>query len=164
MIPMDVVTCHSTSEAETEAIAHHLAQRLTPGSLIALIGEVGTGKTVFARGIIHGLGHPDLYITSPTFTLINTYTQGRLSVYHFDLYRLESTEALLASGAEEYLNGDGVCLVEWPRILLERGVADYLEVLLTAPSYEAMTHRTIQLRPYGPASQRLIQPFLCPPS
>lgn len=161
---MGVVVCHSTSEAETEAIAHHLAQRLTPGSLIALIGDVGTGKTVFARGIIQGLGHPDLYITSPTFTLINTYTQGRLSVYHFDLYRLESTEALLASGAEEYLNGDGVCLVEWPRILLERGVADYLEVLLTAPSHEAMTRRTIQLRPCGPASQRFIQPFLCPPS
>ncbi|HIJ83310.1 MAG: yjeE [Magnetococcales bacterium] len=159
---MNPIVCHSRSEEETEAIAQHLAKGLRPGSMILLHGDIGTGKTVFARGIIHGLGHPDPYVTSPTFTLINTYTQGRLPVYHFDLYRLESVDALFLSGAGDYLDGVGVCLVEWPQILSSLGVKDYLDCVMTADIHLPSTHRTIQLMPHGPSSHQSMENFSWP--
>ncbi|MBF0145520.1 MAG: tRNA (adenosine(37)-N6)-threonylcarbamoyltransferase complex ATPase subunit type 1 TsaE [Magnetococcales bacterium] len=156
------IDCFSRSEEETEAIACRLAQQLGPGSLILLHGAIGTGKTVFARGIIHGLGHSDPYITSPTFTLVNTYTQGRLPVYHFDLYRLESVDELFLSGAGDYLDAGGVCLVEWPNLLIERGIKDYLEIMLTADMNEPMAHRLIRLLPHGPSSRQSLNHFAWP--
>lgn len=107
--------CHtSQSEAETEALAHRLADTLSPGLLVLLEGDLGTGKSVVARGIIRGLGITDEYITSPTFTLVNSYPEGRLPVHHFDLYRLHQAEELDQIGMEEYLDGESVVLVEWP--------------------------------------------------
>lgn len=103
----------SLSEAATQQMGGSLAEFLRKGSVVILGGDLGAGKTVFARGIIYGMGLDDPYVTSPTFTLMNTYTEGRLPVYHFDLYRLTSAEELSSSGVEEFLVGDGVALVEW---------------------------------------------------
>ncbi|MBF0446785.1 MAG: tRNA (adenosine(37)-N6)-threonylcarbamoyltransferase complex ATPase subunit type 1 TsaE [Magnetococcales bacterium] len=103
----------SCSEQETEQIGRKISTLLQAGSLVLLNGDLGAGKTVMARGIIRGLGVDDPYITSPTFTLMNTYTAGHLPVYHFDLYRLNTPDELGLTGTDEYLEGDGVSLVEW---------------------------------------------------
>ncbi len=84
---------------------------LVPGTVVGLIGELGSGKTCLAQGICRGLGVKE-YVTSPSFVLIHEY-EGRLPVYHFDLYRLRDAEELFDLGYEEYFYGDGVCLVEW---------------------------------------------------
>ncbi|MFA6107684.1 MAG: tRNA (adenosine(37)-N6)-threonylcarbamoyltransferase complex ATPase subunit type 1 TsaE [Candidatus Latescibacterota bacterium] len=104
------------SPAETRALGRELATRLAPGEVVALIGDLGSGKTCLAQGICEGLGVPDP-VTSPTFILINEY-QGRrgtrvLPVYHLDLYRLAGPGELEDLGIEEYYYGEGICLVEW---------------------------------------------------
>lgn len=99
------------SEQETEDLGESLGRILFPGAVILLNGEIGAGKTVFARGVGRGLG---VYvpIQSPTFTLMNAHS-GRLPFYHFDLYRLNSEEELFELGLDEALDGEGVSLVEW---------------------------------------------------
>ncbi|MEO5345430.1 MAG: tRNA (adenosine(37)-N6)-threonylcarbamoyltransferase complex ATPase subunit type 1 TsaE [Magnetococcus sp. YQC-9] len=107
----------SRSEEATEALGRALAASLLPGVAVLLRGDLGCGKSVLARGVLRGLGVEDAYITSPTFTLVNGYDEGRLPVAHFDLYRLSDAEELAGVGVEEYVDGRGVALVEWP----ERG-------------------------------------------
>lgn len=104
----------TNSEDETRAVASRLAAALAPGDVIALVGELGAGKTRFAQGVARGLGVPeDVPITSPTFTLLAIHDQGRLLLHHFDFYRLSKPVDLENLGAEEYLWGEGVCVVEW---------------------------------------------------
>ena len=102
----------SSSEAQTEAIGAQLAQKLTPGTVIAFTGDLGAGKTAFTRGLARGLGIPDR-VTSPTFTIVNEYEGGRLPLFHFDMYRLESSDELFDIGWEDYLRRGGICAVEW---------------------------------------------------
>ena len=111
----------SGSEAQTEAIGAQLAQSLKPGTVIAFTGDLGAGKTAFTRGLVQGLGI-DQRVTSPTFTIVNEYEGGRLPLFHFDMYRLESSDELFDIGWEDYLARGGICAVEWS----ER-VADVLE-------------------------------------
>ncbi len=100
------------SEGETEAVGESLAQSLAPGAVIAFTGDLGAGKTAFTRGLARGLGLTDR-ITSPTFTIVNEYEGGRLPLFHFDMYRLESSDELFDIGWEDYLGRGGVCAVEW---------------------------------------------------
>jgi tRNA threonylcarbamoyladenosine biosynthesis protein TsaE len=102
----------SASVAETEAAGARLAQEVRAGEVLALTGDLGTGKTQFVKGFACGFGCPAL-VTSPTFTLLHEYRGGRLSIYHFDFYRLENLMALKAIGFEEYIFGDGVSIIEW---------------------------------------------------
>ncbi len=102
---------HTLSEMDTEALGLTVGEHLFPGALVLLEGELGAGKTVFARGVGRGLGVTGT-IGSPTFNILYVYS-GRLPFYHFDLYRLESDEELFELGMDEYLDGDGVTLVEW---------------------------------------------------
>ncbi len=102
----------STSPDETYELGRGLGLRLVPGDVVALIGELGSGKTCLIQGLCAGLEVED-DVTSPTFTLINQY-RGRTTVYHFDLYRIDAAGALLDLGYEDYLyGGEGVCLIEW---------------------------------------------------
>ena len=103
---------YSESEEQTELFAQKIAGKLMPGAILILNGEMGSGKSVFARGIIHGLGYSGT-VTSPTFTLMNTYEGGVLPVYHFDLYRLNAPEQLYDIGYDEFLYGSGISLIEW---------------------------------------------------
>jgi tRNA threonylcarbamoyladenosine biosynthesis protein TsaE len=97
----------------TSALGRRLGERLGPGAVVGLVGTLGAGKTHLARAIAEGLGVPDgRVVTSPTFVLIQEY-DGRLPVYHFDVYRLLDVAAFLDLGAAEYLEGSGVCLIEW---------------------------------------------------
>ena len=106
---------------ETEAIGGALARVLQPGTVIAYRGDLGAGKTAFTRGLARGLGYTDM-VTSPTYTIVNEYLGGRLPLFHFDMYRLRSSDDLWDIGWEDYLDRNGICAVEW-----SENVADALE-------------------------------------
>ncbi len=104
----------SRSSEETFAIASEFAATLEPGDVLALIGELGAGKTRFVQGLAYGLGVPDrTYVRSPSFVLMNEYSGGRMPIYHFDFYRLDDPGALADLGLDEYFFGEGVTVVEW---------------------------------------------------
>lgn len=100
------------SEDETIILGVEFAKRLTIKSVVALFGDLGTGKTRFIKGVCKGLGVQE-HVASPTFTLINEYTGRETNVFHFDFYRIKTISELDEIGFDEYLYGDGVCLIEW---------------------------------------------------
>lgn len=102
----------TNSPEETEFLGERLGQTLTPGTVIAYLGDLGAGKTAFTRGIARGLGAHGP-VTSPTYTIVNEYLSGRIPLFHFDMYRLHSADDLFDIGWEDYLERGGVCAVEW---------------------------------------------------
>ena len=106
---MSVIT---KSPEQTEALGKKLAELLRPGDVIAYYGDLGAGKTAFTRGIAAGLGIQES-VTSPTYTIVNEYLSGRMPLFHFDMYRLSSSDELFDIGWEDYLARGGVCAVEW---------------------------------------------------
>ena len=102
----------SASADETVALGRTVAATLRPGDVLALCGELGAGKTHFVKGLAAGLG-ATASVTSPTFTLIHEYPGGRLPLFHFDFYRLDEEDEALKIGLDEYLDGDGACVIEW---------------------------------------------------
>ena len=109
------------SPVETEALGAALGKILPAGTVIAYRGDLGAGKTAFTRGLARGLGCYDT-VTSPTYTIVNEYLSGRLPLFHFDMYRLHSSDDLFDIGWEDYLDRGGVCAVEW-----SENVADAME-------------------------------------
>jgi tRNA threonylcarbamoyladenosine biosynthesis protein TsaE len=107
-----VATFISNSPADTVAIARQIAEDLVAGSVLALKGELGSGKTLFTQGLVAGL-KSDALVTSPTFTIVHEYQGGRLPVYHFDFFRLEDRESAARLGLEDYFFSDGVSVIEW---------------------------------------------------
>ena len=105
---MELIT---KSPEETEKLGAALAEKLLPGTVIAYRGDLGAGKTAFTRGLARGLGCTGR-VTSPTFTIVNEY-RGKIPLFHFDMYRLDSSDALFDIGWEDYLDRGGVCAVEW---------------------------------------------------
>ena len=97
---------------ETEALGEKLGKLLRPGTVLAYLGDLGAGKTAFTRGLARGLGCRET-VTSPTYTIVNEYLGGRLPLFHFDMYRLASSDDLWDIGWEDYLDRQGVCAVEW---------------------------------------------------
>ena len=133
------------SPAETRALGRQLAASLQPGDVLLLYGDLGAGKSEFTRGIAEGLGVSGP-VTSPSFTIMNVYDDGRIPLYHFDWYRLESVEELYEMGMDEYLGGDGVAVVEWPTQCPEAIPENHLAVHIT-PAGE--NEREISLIPMG---------------
>ena len=121
----------TNSAAETRELGKRLAEQLKAGDVILLEGDLGAGKSEFARGVAKGLGVTET-VTSPSFTILNVYESGKLPLYHFDWYRLESSEELYELGMDEYLGGDGVAVVEWaercPDAVPEKRIRIRLEV------------------------------------
>ncbi|MCI6605378.1 MAG: tRNA (adenosine(37)-N6)-threonylcarbamoyltransferase complex ATPase subunit type 1 TsaE [Clostridiales bacterium] len=113
------------SPDETQRVGAALAKTLCGGEVIAFLGDLGAGKTAFTRGLAEGLGVTDA-VTSPTYTIVNEYLTGRLPLFHFDMYRLGSSEELFDIGWEDYLARGGVCAVEW-----SENVQDALEAPIT---------------------------------
>ena len=105
------MTVISSSEQETRELGKRMAGKVTPGTVISLRGSLGAGKTVFAKGFAEGLGITEA-IVSPTFTLVQEY-DGRLKLYHLDLYRLSGEDEFESMGGEDFLYSDGVALIEW---------------------------------------------------
>lgn len=115
----------TNSPAETENLGAALGKLLPAGTILAYRGDLGAGKTAFTRGLARGLGCAEL-VTSPTYTIVNEYLGGRLPLFHFDMYRLRSSEDLWDIGWEDYLERGGICAVEW-----SENVADALEDAVT---------------------------------
>ena len=114
-----IVTTHSP--LETESVGAALGRILSPGTVIAYRGDLGAGKTAFTRGLAKGLGCTDI-VTSPTYTIVNEYLGGRLPLFHFDMYRLASSDDLWDIGWEDYLDRNGIAAVEW-----SENISDALE-------------------------------------
>lgn len=106
------------NENEARNFGTELGKNASPGTIIALIGDLGTGKTTLTKAIAEGLGVSEV-ITSPTFTIVKEYSSGRLPLYHFDVYRIGDIDEMYELGFEEYFFGGGVCVVEWADIILE---------------------------------------------
>lgn len=106
------MTVITKSPEQTELLGKKLAELLRPGDVIAYYGDLGAGKTAFTRGLAAGLGIREA-VTSPTYTIVNEYLSGRMPLFHFDMYRLSSSDELFDIGWEDYLARGGVCAVEW---------------------------------------------------
>ena len=131
------ITTHSADE--TQALGQRLAKRLLPGDVIAYFGDLGAGKTALTRGIAQGLGVTDL-VTSPTYTIVNEYLTGRIPLFHFDMYRLGSSDELFDIGWEDYLIRGGVCAVEWSENV-EDALRDAIHITIEKDPLEPDTRR-----------------------
>lgn len=107
-----------SSEKDTSTFAAELAEKAQPGDVIALVGDLGTGKTTLTKYIAEALGVTDV-ITSPTFNIVCEYKTGRMPLYHFDVYRLTGPEEVYDLGFDEYFYGDGLCVIEWADLIEE---------------------------------------------
>jgi len=133
-----------------------LGRLLEPGDVVALVGDLGTGKTQFIKGLAEGAGvGKATYVSSPSFTLINEY-QGRIPLYHIDLYRLESEKEVEGLGLEEYVLGNGITAIEWAD-----KVSSLLpeELLLVKIHYTGEHSRTIEITPKGKRYEKMIEGF-----
>ena len=108
----------SHSEAETESIGEKFAKDLPDGTVIAMYGDLGAGKTAFVRGMAKGMGL-SCRVSSPTFTIVQVYDEGRMPFYHFDVYRIGDIEEMDEIGYEDCFYGEGVCLIEWANLIEE---------------------------------------------
>ncbi|MDO4478421.1 MAG: tRNA (adenosine(37)-N6)-threonylcarbamoyltransferase complex ATPase subunit type 1 TsaE [Lachnospiraceae bacterium] len=117
----------SHSSEETKAFGRKLAEAAKKGEVYALIGNLGAGKTVLAKGFAEGIGITEA-VSSPTFTILQEYDEGRLPFYHFDVYRIDDPVEMDEIGFEDYLDGDGVCLVEWADEVRELMPADTIRI------------------------------------
>lgn len=108
----------TNSFEETFELGLRIGQKAQPGQVYTLIGDLGVGKTVLCQGIAKGLGVEE-HICSPTFTILQVYEEGRIPFYHFDVYRIEDSEEMYEVGLDEYLYGDGVCVIEWADLIAD---------------------------------------------
>ena len=142
----------STSETETQRLGTMLAKQLKPGTVIALNGNLGAGKTRLVQAIAAALGVDRSEVNSPTFVLIQEY-QGRLPLYHFDTYRLKDTDEFLELGADDLLYADGVCLIEWADKVIEVLPQDLLKIEI---EHTTETARTFRFKGQGPRSTKIV--------
>ncbi len=144
------------SKEETFNLAYKLAEKLKGGELIALEGDLGAGKTVFVKGLAQGLGI-DEPVTSPTFSLIHEY-EGRISLFHFDVYRLGSPEEIEELGYEEYFYGPGVTAVEWSDLITSHLPQEYLTVKINRSYCQTRGDmRIITLVPQGAYFENMVK-------
>ena len=132
----------SHSEQETEQLGEQVARKLPRGTVIAYTGELGMGKTAFTRGLARGLGCRGR-VTSPTFTIVQEYEDGRLPFYHFDVYRIGDIEEMDEIGYEDYFYGDGVCLIEWAELIEELLPKKRTEILIEKDLEKGFDYRKI---------------------
>ena len=141
---------------QTRRLGAHLGALARPGDVVLLEGEFGTGKTTFAQGVARGLGIDARYVNSPTFTLINEYKGTRYRLYHIDLYRLEGEEQVATLGLDDYFDGTGVVVVEWPE---EATLWLPDEKLTVRFSYLSETKRTLRFYAQGARYSDLLESF-----
>lgn len=138
-------------ENKTKEIGKKLGEVVDEGSIICLVGDLGAGKTTLTQSFAKSLGIDD-YITSPTFTIVNEY-QGRLPLYHFDVYRIGCSEEMYDIGYDEYINSDGVCIIEWSNLIEDILPDEYLKIDL---KYKDMG-REITFEPFGEKYENMIK-------
>ncbi len=134
----------SNSENETFALGKAMGEAAKAGDIYCLDGDLGAGKTVFAKGFAAGLGIAEP-VTSPTFTIVREYREGRLPLYHFDAYRIADPDELCAIGYEEYFYADGVCLIEWAELIEELIPETAVHISIEREPLEGMDYRRIEI-------------------
>ena len=137
----------SYSAEDTARIAAELAKSLKGGEFIAMYGELGAGKTAFVQGLARALGI-DRPVTSPTFTIVNEY-EGRLPLYHFDVYRIADPDEMYEIGYEEYLDAVGVCVVEWAELIEELFPDEYIKLTIEKNNSKGFDYRRIIIEERG---------------
>lgn len=137
----------TNSPEETFEVGRKLGQTAKPGEIYMLNGDLGVGKTVFTQGVAAGLGITE-HINSPTFTIVQVYESGRLPFYHFDVYRIGDVEEMDEIGYEDYVYGEGVCLIEWADLISEILPEHYTEVRLEKNLEKGFDYRRIEVCEY----------------
>ena len=130
---------------ETMRTGRMLGESAAPGQVYALVGDLGVGKTVFTKGFAEGLGIEEP-VNSPTFTILQIYEDGRIPLYHFDVYRIEEPEEMEEIGFDEYIDGDGVCLIEWAGRIEELLPEDVIVVFIEKDLEKGLDYRRITVQ------------------
>ena len=146
-----MVEIYLENEEKTREIGSKLGELLTPKSVICLIGDLGAGKTTMTQSLARALGVDD-YITSPTFTIVNEY-EGKMPLYHFDVYRIGSSEEMYDIGFDEYIDGEGVCIIEWANLIEDILPDEYLYIEM---NYKE-TGREMILTPKGEKYEEIVK-------
>lgn len=134
----------SQDTEDTFRIGKELSEKAMPGMVYCLNGDLGTGKTVFSQGFGKGLGIEEP-ISSPTFTILKEYHEGRLPLYHFDVYRIGDVEEMDEIGYYEFIDGDGVCLIEWSQLIEEILPRQYYQITIEKDLDKGFSYRRIRL-------------------
>ena len=134
----------SYSAGDTFQIGKEIGQNAIPGSVYTLIGDLGVGKTVFTQGVADGLGITEP-ISSPTFTILQVYEEGRLPFYHFDVYRIGDVEEMEEIGYEDCFYGDGICFIEWANLIEEILPKTYTQVTIEKDLEKGFDYRKITI-------------------
>lgn len=132
----------TNSAEETFALGKKIGMEALPGAVITLSGDLGVGKTVFAQGLAKGLDIDDA-ITSPTFTIVQVYEEGRLPLYHFDVYRIADPDEMYEIGFEDYFYGQGVTLIEWAELIDELLPSKRTEIIIEKEPAKGFDYRRI---------------------
>ena len=137
----------SKSEKETYNLGYEMGNKATAGQVFTLIGDLGVGKTIFTKGLAAGLGVEES-VSSPTFTIVQIYEEGRLPFYHFDVYRIGDVEEMDEIGYEDYIYGDGVSLIEWANLIEEILPEHYTEIKIEKDLEKGFDYRRISICEY----------------
>lgn len=138
----------SLKPEDTFSLGEKIGKAALPGAVYTLVGDLGVGKTVFTQGLAKGLCI-DEPVNSPTFTIMQVYDEGRLPFYHFDVYRIGDVEEMDEIGFEDYVYGDGVCLIEWANLIREILPEDFVGILIEKDMEKGFDYRKITLERGG---------------
>lgn len=138
----------SFKDKDTYEIGKKLGEKAKPGQVICLFGDLGTGKTVFTKGFAQGLGISEP-VNSPTFTILQVYDEGRIPLYHFDVYRIQDVEEMYEIGFEDYIYGQGVSLIEWANIIEEILPGDRITVIIEKDLDKGFNYRKLTINQIG---------------
>ncbi|MDO4293076.1 MAG: tRNA (adenosine(37)-N6)-threonylcarbamoyltransferase complex ATPase subunit type 1 TsaE [Eubacteriales bacterium] len=138
----------SWSAEDTFAFGRELGRRAQPGDVYTLVGDLGVGKTVLTQGLAEGLGIGEP-VNSPTFTIVQVYEEGRLPLYHFDVYRIGDVSEMDEIGYEDYFYGDGVCLIEWANLVEEILPEHYTQIRIEKDLEKGFDYRRITVTEVG---------------
>ena len=139
---MICVIIETKNPEETFALGQEIGRNAKPGQVYTLTGDLGVGKTVFTQGVAAGLGITEP-VNSPTFTIVQVYEEGRLPFYHFDVYRISDPEEMYEIGFEEYIEGEGVCFIEWANLIEELLPEQYTEIHIDKDLSKGFDYRLI---------------------
>lgn len=141
------MTIESRREKETYDLGYRIGMEAKAGQVFTLVGDLGVGKTIFTKGLAAGLGVEEA-VSSPTFTIVQIYEEGRLPFYHFDVYRIADVDEMDEVGYEDYIYGDGVTLIEWANLIKEILPDHYTEITIEKDLEKGFDYRRIQICEY----------------
>lgn len=140
----EILNLDSNSEKDTFELGKKIGKEAKPGAVYTLIGDLGVGKTVFTQGVAKGLGIDDI-ISSPTFTIVQVYEEGRMPFYHFDVYRIGDESEMDEIGYEEYVYGEGISLIEWANLIEGILPDEYIEIEIKKDLSKGFDYRNITM-------------------